>query len=235
MIVDGEVNQLVGITRNITEQIEREQQLLRQNERLKEFASLISHDLRNPLTVAQLRTELLQKEDESPHLLAIAEALERMEVIIEETLLLARQGETIGDIESVTLTEIVTRSWNMVEGSEATIETADDVTLNGDPVRLQHLFENLFQNAIEHGGENVTVRVGGSERGIHVEDDGPGINEERHEAIFEPGHSSASGGTGFGLTIVKRIVEAHGWEIRIMNGDDGGTRFEITGIETTSE
>lgn len=231
----GDVAGIVGIGRDISERKARERELVRQNKDLEAFASLVSHDLRNPLTVAQLRTELLQKEDENSHLLAIAEALARMEVIIEQTLALARQGDTTGEIESVTLTEIVDRSWTMVETREATVEIVDDVALKCDPDRLQHLFENLFRNAVEHAGEAVTIRVGGQNGGIYVEDDGPGIDETRREAILEPGHSSASGGAGFGLTIVKRVVEAHGWEIRVLTGSDGGTRFEIEGTATTGD
>jgi len=102
------------------------------------------------------------------------------------------------------------------------------MTFEGDPDRLRHVFENLFRNAVEHGGFDVTVRVGcHDEQGIYVEDDGPGIPVEKRDEVFEPGHSSARGGTGFGLTIVKRIVEAHGWELSITDGTDGGARFEI--------
>jgi signal transduction histidine kinase len=93
------------------------------------------------------------------------------------------------------------------------------------------VFENLFRNAIEHGGTDVTVRIGRlAGDGIYVEDTGPGIPEADREAVFEPGHTSATGGTGFGLTIVKRIAEAHGWEVEIVAGTNGGARFEFTGI-----
>ncbi|MFB6177864.1 MAG: sensor histidine kinase, partial [Halobaculum sp.] len=95
--------------------------------------------------------------------------------------------------------------------------------------RLTQLFENLLRNAVEHGGPDVTVRVGCTDEGtIFVEDDGPGIPPEERDEIFEPGHSSASGGTGFGLTIAKQIVEAHGWTIAATEGTDGGARFELT-------
>ena len=90
------------------------------------------------------------------------------------------------------------------------------------------MFENLFRNAVEHGGEDVTVRVGRcGEDCFYVEDDGPGIPPSDRDAVLEPGHTSVSGGTGFGLTIVKRIAEAHGWEVAITDGRDGGARFEF--------
>jgi signal transduction histidine kinase len=102
------------------------------------------------------------------------------------------------------------------------------------------VFENLFRNAVEHGGSDVTVTIRTIEpihtstradadrrAGFYVADDGPGIPVEKRDEVFEPGHSSAQGGTGFGLTIVKRIVQAHGWELSVADGTDSGARFEF--------
>lgn len=66
---------------------------------------------------------------------------------------------------------------------------------------------------------------------FYVEDDGPGISEAVRDDVFETEYSTSDGGTGFGLTIVKRIVDAHGWNIRVTEGTDGGARFEITWVE----
>jgi signal transduction histidine kinase len=218
----------VGITRNVTDRVERERQLRRQKERLDEFASVISHDLRNPLNVAQARATLLDEQTESEHLDPLVRALDRMEAIVGDTLTLARQGETIEGTESVSLTDIVGKCWGTVDTDAATLEIADEMTLQGDRDRLRHVFENLFRNAIEHGGTDVTVRVGRVDGDtVYVEDDGSGIPEERREEVFEPGHSSTSGGTGFGLTIVRRIVEAHGWTVSVTDGPEDGARFEF--------
>ncbi|MDB9281440.1 PAS domain S-box protein [Halorubrum ezzemoulense] len=228
VVSDGEITRLVGVTRNVTERVERERQLRQQNERLGEFASVISHDLRSPLNVAQGRAALLAEQGESEHLDPLLQALDRMEAIVEDTLTLARQGDTISETESVSLTNLVGKCWATVDTGEAAIEIVDEMTLQADPDRLRHVFENLFRNAVEHGGSDVTVRVGRhNELGIYVEDNGPGIPVEKRDEVFEPGHSSAQGGTGFGLTIVKRIVEAHGWELSVADGTDGGARFEL--------
>ena len=228
VVSDGEITRLVGVTRNVTERVERERQLRQQNERLGEFASVISHDLRSPLNVAQGRAALLAEQGESEHLDPLLQALDRMEAIVEDTLTLARQGDTISETESVSLTNLVGKCWATVDTGEAAIEIVDEMTLQADPDRLRHVFENLFRNAVEHGGSDVTVRVGRhNELGIYVEDNGPGIPVEKRDEVFEPGHSSAQGGTGFGLTIVKRIVEAHGWELSVSDGTDGGARFEF--------
>ncbi|WP_199710344.1 sensor histidine kinase [Halosegnis longus] len=108
-----------------------------------------------------------------------------------------------------------------------------DTTIRGDKSRLRQLFENLFRNAVEHGGENVTVRVGriNDEDGIYVEDDGLGIPDEDRNQVFDDGYSTGESGTGFGLSIVKQIVEAHSWEIRITDSAEGGARFDVTGVE----
>ena len=224
----GDVTRLVGVTRNVTERVERERQLRQQNARLEEFASVISHDLRNPLNVAQGRAALLAEQAESDHLGPLLQALDRMEAIVEDTLILARQGDIISETESVSLTDLVGRCWAAVHTDDATVEVVDEVTLQADPDRLRHVFENLFRNAVEHGGADVTVRVGArDEEAIYVEDDGPGIPVEKREKVLEPGHSSARDGTGFGLTIVKRIVEAHGWELSVTDSTDDGARFEF--------
>ena len=228
VVTDGEVTRLIGITRNVTDRVEQERELRQQNERLDEFASVISHDVRNPLNVAQGRATLLAEQVESEHLDPLLEALNRVEAIVADTLTLARQGDTIAETEAISLTDLVGKCWATVDTAGATIEITDDVSVQGDPDRLHHVFENLFRNAVEHGGPDVSVRVGRhGERGIYVEDDGPGIPAERREEVFEPGHTSMSGGTGFGLTIIKRIVEAHGWAVSVTEGTDGGARFEI--------
>jgi len=71
-----------------------------------------------------------------------------------------------------------------------------------------------------------TVRVGGDEQGFYIEDDGPGIDQNVREHILEYGMSTG-GGSGFGLAIVRTIIEAHGWEIAVTESATGGARFEI--------
>jgi len=232
VITNGEVTQIIGITRNITERVKQERQLQNQKEQLDEFASVVSHDLRNPLNVAQGRVELLATDCDSEHLSPITRSLDRMEEIVADTLTLARQGQVVSDPEPIELVNIVGTCWKNVKTDEATIEIEDEATIVGDRSRLQHIFENLFRNATEHGGPAVTVRVGKIDsHGIYVEDTGPGIPEDVRETVFDAGYSSASGGTGFGLTIVKRIAEAHGWQVTAVDGTDGGARFEFTDVE----
>lgn len=120
-----------------------------------------------------------------------------------------------------------------MDRSRLTSELDGDFRLRADPDRLRQVFENLLQNAVDHGDGDVTVRIGTvGETGFYVADDGPGIPPEEREDVFDAGHTTADDGTGFGLAIVEKIVEAHGWEISVAESDAGGARFEVTGVES---
>lgn len=220
----------VSIVRDITERKQRERQLERQNTRLEEFASVVSHDLRNPLNVATGQLELAQQECNSEHLDKVGDAHDRMATLIDDLLTLAQSGQPIDQLEPVAVPTIVDRCWDNVETNTAELVVESDQTIKADPGRLKQLFENLIRNAIEHGGEEPVVTIGDLNDGFYVEDTGPGIPEDEREHVFEHGYSSTDSGTGFGLTIVEEIVEAHEWEIAISESDAGGARFEITGI-----
>lgn len=214
------------------ERIEREREIQRQNERLDKFAGLVSHDLRNPLNVALARIELVKEEYDSDYLRDIHDALTRMDQLIEDVLSLARHGSTVVEPAPVDLAEVASTAWNMTGNETATLETEGSLDrIEADESRVRELLENLFRNAIEHGGEDVTVRVGYLENGFYVADTGPGIPPEDRERVFESGHSGGDGGTGFGLAIVEEIANAHGWSVAVTEGESGGARFEITGVD----
>ena len=89
-------------------------------------------------------------------------------------------------------------------------------------------------DAVEHGETGVSITVGDIEDGFYVADDGPGIPEGDRESVFDAGYSTTRDGTGFGLSIVQEVAEAHGWGVRVTESADGGARFEITGVERVS-
>jgi signal transduction histidine kinase len=95
----------------------------------------------------------------------------------------------------------------------------------------QQMIENLFANAVTHVRAGVTITVGDVAQVFFVVDDGPGIPPEHRDEVFHPGFTTATNGTGFGLMIVTRVAEAHGWDIRLADNPKGGARFEITGVE----
>ncbi|GCF12478.1 hypothetical protein Harman_04130 [Haloarcula mannanilytica] len=208
-----------------------ERQLQQTNQRLEAFAGIVSHDLKNPLNVASGRLELAREECDSEHLDSIADAHKHMSELIEDLLALSRQGRWTGETEPVNLKTMSINCWQTVTGTEPSIRIETEKRILADPAALRQVFGNLFTNAVQYTGPNVTITVGELADGFYIEDDGPGIPNEERELVFEPRHSIVEDGTGFGLTIVKQIIEAHGWEIRIVGGSDGGARFEITGVE----
>lgn len=231
---------------------ERTRRLQRQNERLDRFASVVSHDLRNPLNIALTRTELAGAECDSDHLGDVENALDRMATIIDSTLSLARQGQALETVDGVSLGRIATESWSQVDTRSLALDIVDDPEMLADPDRLRTVFENLFRNSVEHGpergqestpdsggqapgddegGDSIRVRVGLTDGGFYVEDTGSGIPESERARIFELGYSSDGSGTGFGMAIVREVVDAHGWDIHAGESNEGGARFEITGVD----
>ncbi|AKH97015.1 sensor histidine kinase [Halanaeroarchaeum sulfurireducens] len=99
--------------------------------------------------------------------------------------------------------------------------------INADPTMLQTLFENLFRNAVGHGGFDVTVRVQPLPDGFLVEDTGSGISMDLREEVMEHGFTTGYSGTGIGLTIVQRIAEDHDWCVSLGVSSEGGARFEF--------
>jgi PAS domain S-box-containing protein len=208
------------------ERAKREATVARQNERLEEFASVVSHDLRNPLGVAMGRLEMAMASTDDPNLPIVDRALDRMETLVGDLLTLARQGQTLAGTEPVDLEPLVRDVWRSQDAPDATLVVADDLpTVDGDPGRLRQLFENLFGNAIRHAGEAVTVTVGRAGRGFYVADDGPGIPPDDREQVLEGGYTTSREGTGFGLAIVRSIAGAHGWSVVVGESESGGARF----------
>ena len=240
-------NRILGriiVVRDITEQVAREKQLAaqkaaleRQNERLDQFAAVISHDLRNPLNSATGFLDIARETGEDEHFQKVSTAHDRMETMIDELLTLARTETDLDatDVESIRLTPLVDAAWETAETDGASLERAlpDEWTVAGDRALLGNVLENLFRNAADHNDRSVTVRVGcltgsGDEPvGFFVEDDGDGIPDDERDAVFTHGYTTSRTGTGFGLSIVKELVETHGWEITVGESSDGGARFDV--------
>ena len=227
-----EIIYFVAINNEITELRRRTRELQRQNERLEEFARTLSHDLKNPLNVAQGRLDLAEQTNDNEQFDKIRQALTRMETLIDEALSLAKHGLTVQQSEPVHLRETVQHAWGAVPTENATLECTipDGATVSGDESRICELLENLFGNAVEHAGPNTTVRVEPLEMhtGFYVADDGPGIPAAERDTVFEPGYTSTEDGTGFGLAIVREIAAAHDWGIELTESNDGGARFEFS-------
>ncbi|PSQ12996.1 two-component system sensor histidine kinase [Halobacteriales archaeon QS_7_68_65] len=236
------------------DRVARETELERQNERLEEFASVVSHDLRNPLGLARGRLELASEERPSEHHDDIRWALSRMDSLVDDLLALARQGEVVDETTTVSLATIAEAAWMEVDDETAAFVHGDLGENEADPDRLQRLLGNLFRNAVEYGSTDprpdaredvaehdstderpgsddaspeVTVRMERlADGGFAVADDGPGIPADDRDQVFESGYTTGEG-TGLGLAIAKTVAEAHGWTVSITEGDAGGARFVV--------
>jgi PAS domain S-box-containing protein len=207
---------------------ERERALARQNERLDEFAATVSHDLRTPLDLAVAHLELALEEDDVDHLGDVAVAHSRMSELIDDALTWAREGDAVEATEPVSVAALLSKCWAERQSDGATLEIETERTVAADRSRLRQLFDNLLDNAVTYAGPDATIRVGDTDDGLYVADDGPGIPPAERDAVFEFGHALAAEGTGFGLAIVGEVVEAHGWSISCTESERGGARFEIT-------
>jgi PAS domain S-box-containing protein len=242
-----EVVRVRGTLQDVTEHKERERELERQNERLEEFAHVVSHDIQTPLQVATTHLDLAQRTGEDEHFEKVADAHDQIQELIDDILTLAQQGLRIDDTESVDVDTVVRDVWRNLDTDTLSLRTVGNLRVEADPARLRQLLQNLLRNAAEQGDEDVTVSVGPIEGmptttragdtarfGFYVEDDGPGIPEDERDDVFEPGYTTSEDGTGFGLAIVEQVALAHGWDIRVIDGLDGGARFEITGVESAN-
>jgi K+-sensing histidine kinase KdpD len=232
--------------------------LRRRTERLDEFSGVVAHDLRSPLNVATgqvgLARDALADGDAAAardHLADAAAAHDRMDELIDELLALARQGETVGDAGPVGVGTVAraAATVSLPETATLRIDAAAGDRIVADAERLRTLFENLFRNAVEHGADDGpdpdtrTVTVGtldprGDERGragIYVADDGAGIPPAERERVFEEGYTTGADGTGYGLSIVSAIAEAHDWTVSLEAAGSGGARFEFRGVDLVTE
>jgi PAS domain S-box-containing protein len=153
VIQDGEHVEWIAVARDVTSEVERKRELERQNDRLERFASFVSHDLRNPLMLAQNATRsALERYDGDEDLLDADDSLDRMSRLIEDVLALVREGQTVENPDPVRVESAVQTAWNAFETDAATVELDDDLPMiRSDEDRLVRVFENCFRNAVEHG------------------------------------------------------------------------------------
>ena len=235
-ITDAERDFVSVLAQWVSSELERQKhyaELREQNERLDEFTGIVAHDLRNPLSGAIGFTELAQEHvggQAADFLDRVQGALGRMESMIAECLMLAKEGADVGERTRVDLEGVVRDAWDTVRTRNATlsVDIAPDTAILADEMRLQRLFENLFRNSVEHGGPAVSVTVTGDANGFAVADDGPGLPAEVEAALGAADAENVKS-FGLGLLVVQRVVSGHGWDLAVDSGD-GGTRFSVSDV-----
>ena len=202
-----------------------------------QMLAAISHDLRTPITRLRLRAEFLEDEEQRAKMLA---DLAEMEAMIASTLAFARddaanEPATALDLASLARTVLDEAADAMPERASAmAYEGAEHLILALRPVAMKRALSNLVGNALKYG-DAARLTLNASDRGavLVLDDDGPGIPEAAHEAVFQPFHriegsrNRETGGTGLGLTIARSILRAHGGEITLHDRAGGGLRVVV--------
>ncbi|WP_049986757.1 sensor histidine kinase [Halobellus rufus] len=243
----GDREFVVSVVRDVTERTERERDLER-------LAEILTHDLKSPLNAAKAQVDILRSEAEGGEefLDRLERVHDRMGSIVADVRALVDGSRSRGlTLDSLDLNRVVTDAWEAVGGCGDEIEPSwcgdtgaslvvdgDLGTVVADERRLRRLFENLFENALRHGGADadcVTVTVSPTPTGVAVADDGVGVPMADRERVFEYGYTTADGGTGFGLNIVAATAESHGWDVAVCDSEAGGACFEISGMRGSGE
>jgi len=246
---DSPVGELLVNSRDVSARKARERRLTDRNERLDRFASIVSHDLRNPLSVIRGSIEMARLRGETEPLERGERAVDRIDRLVSELLTLARQGTGMDEPTEFALASVARDAWETAAGDDdAELVVARDARVYGDRGRMRQALENLFRNATEHAvpdaseaeatesdgdapgddaadrdasGDDLTVLVTATDDGFLVADDGTGIDPEDRDSVFDSGYTTRADGTGYGLDIVREVVESHGWRVELRAPADG--------------
>lgn len=226
---DGDVLGLAGISRDITEQKRREERFRASNERLRRVALKAAHELRNELQVASGRLELV--DSDSPLLSEVGLSHVRLAEIVDDVVQLAEQSASHQAQVELRLSAVLREVWETTDTAQMTLSIGEDSVFLAEPDSVRILFETLIANAREYAGEASIVTVGRTADGIFFEDDGDGLDVDPPKRVFEAGFSADPMNSGLGLYIVQRIAADNRWEITAGAAENGGARFELSGVE----
>lgn len=242
----GDPKMLIGTNWDITVQKQLVEQLSQANMRLKEFASFASHDLQAPLRHIRLQTELLEAElrhGQNPELSkfvnAIASKSGYLQELIKNLLTLAKAADDIA-VEPISLVPVIEDAIEIVlpelRQSGGRIDYGELPDVVGDEILLRQVFQNLFANAIKYrssASPRISIGVERSETDtiVSVADNGIGVEARYKDYIFEvfkrvPNRNVATG-SGLGLSLCRRIVEAHSGELWLDSSGPQGSVFKI--------
>jgi len=193
--------------------------------------SAISHDLRTPITRLRLRVELLEDEAQQ---IKFTRDLDELELLVKGALQCVKDTDIHENIEAVDLNlllEHIVEPYQACDQTRVTLDGRASAPYPGKPLALKRCIGNLLDNALKYGERaHLHVEDGKDALVLHVDDEGPGVPEQRLEQVFEP-HVRLSGqqqGYGLGLGIARNIAHAHGGELSMRNLQQGGLRVTLT-------
>ena len=223
-----EKNFFISSYTDITERKKAYEDLKQQKKELSDFAHSMSHDLNNSFFKISASILLLGSQGEIPEIHRIKLLTKEMSDLVQHSVALADAGLVIDKKHKVNLTHLVrdVAVRHLPEGIALVQEPL--LSVMADEVKLIQIFQNLFRNAVEHGSPTtVEVRRRDSMEGVRivVANDGKPIPTESRPNIFQRGFTTKGKRRGFGLSIVKKLVEAHSWQIELV--DTPETAFEI--------
>ena len=237
---NGKISGLVGISRDITQQKKTEEILIQKNNELDDFAYRVSHDLKSPVALIRGYLEAIQDNQEmfDKYQPVMFRQTEKLLHFIDNVLRLSRAGRIISHKQPTNPEEMIRRSFQMHSESYKTMTelkiSSPLPVIAVDPEAIKQVFSNLIENSIKYRDktkEKTILEVKGFTEGkfsiLSFRDNGMGVESRQTENIFNPGVAlSRNKGTGFGLAISKKIVEAHGGSIKaISEGQNKGTEF----------
>ena len=209
-------------------------------------AAGLAHETRNPLNIIRGQAQLINKLPEIPAAVkekttAITEEVDRVTGRLNQFIDYSRPTEVrpaATNLQAVITDVAWTLESDLEDKGLKFLVSGPNLTVEADESLLRQVLFNLILNAIQAvGGEGTIVVViedhGGGEGCFEVCDDGPGVPAEAMEEIFRPYFTASEEGTGLGLTVVRQIVLAHQWEIVYIPGDEGGSRFCVTGLQVS--
>ncbi len=192
-----------------------------------EMLAGVSHDLRTPLTCMRLALAMLPPDEDIRELASDVHEMERM---IEGYLAFAR-GEGTEQAEAANLSEVLEEVAGAAKraGADIALDVPAELSLKLRRNSIRRAITNLVDNARRHARRVVLSAAPAGNRLVQiiVDDDGPGIPDERRESVFRPFETGAAGGTGLGLTIARDIIRAHGGDILLEDSPLGGLRARI--------
>ena len=236
MAVGGEMRPLAEVGASEVVEVSRAFNSMREriNRYLSERGQLfsaISHDLRTPITRLRLRVELL---DDEAVQAKFSRDLDELELLVKGALQCVKDTDIHENIEAVDLNVLLEHIVEPYQASDPDCVTLAGRALRpypGKPLALKRCIGNLLDNALKYGGRaHLRLEDSAELLVLHVDDEGPGVPEQRLEQVFEP-HVRLSGqqqGYGLGLGIARNIAHAHGGELSMRNLPEGGLRVTLT-------